>query len=249
MASLTEFNKGLTGAETAAAHQGLVCGIDLGSKHDYTAVILLEVEKRIKEGEAERLGIAHLSLTVREGIVSLGEYKGQRVRRENHFIARLVTRLPLGTTYPDVVSYLKNIDTQLAERTGGEDVFYVVDATGLGQPVVDYLQELGRGKVKSVYITGGQEPHFDKHELHVPKPQLVSMLLMMMQTGRIHLPKQEAADLQEELHNFNLKVRTTGTLELGALRTGKHDDLVNALGIAVFYWQSRRVPIIRFITF
>jgi hypothetical protein len=54
------------------------------------------------------------------------------------------------------VLYLKNIDSQLTERTGGEDVFYVVDATGLGQPVVDYLTpELGRGHVKSVYIIGG----------------------------------------------------------------------------------------------
>jgi len=28
----------------AAVRQGVVCGIDLGSKHDYTAVIVLEVE-------------------------------------------------------------------------------------------------------------------------------------------------------------------------------------------------------------
>lgn len=234
--------------EVAAARQGLVCGIDLGSKHDYTAIILLEVEKRIKEGEAERLGFAHLPLEARKQIIRNGKYLGQRVGTENHFIARLVTRLPLGTTYPKVVSYLKNIDRQLAERTGGEDVFYVVDATGLGQPVVDYLApELGRGHVKSVYITGGQKTHFDKHELHVPKPQLVSMLLMMMQTGRIHLPKQEAAAMEDELHNFDLKVRNTGTLEMGALRTGKRDDLVNALGLAVYYWQSRPVLRVRFI--
>lgn len=36
----------------AALRQGIVCGIELGSKHDYTAIIVLEVEKRIKEGEA-----------------------------------------------------------------------------------------------------------------------------------------------------------------------------------------------------
>ena len=85
--------------------------------------------------------------------------------------------------------------------------------------------------------------------MHVPKQELVSMLLTKMQTGTIHLPKQEAAALEEELLNFDRKVRTTGTLELGALRTGKHDDLVNALGLAVFYWQSRRVPNIRFFAF
>jgi hypothetical protein len=149
------------------------------------------------------------------------------------------------------VLYLKNIDSQLTERTGGEDVLYVVDATGLGQPVVDHLTpELGRGHVKSVYITGGQEMHFDKHELHVPKQELVSMLQVIIQTGTIHLPRtQEAAAMKDELLNFDLKVRNTGTLEMGALRTGTRDDLVNALGLGVFYWQSRPIRRVRFVSF
>jgi hypothetical protein len=64
---------------------------------------------------------------------------------------------------------------------------------------------------------------------------MVSMLVMMMQTGRIHLPKMEAAAMEAELANFELKVRNTGTPEMGALRTGAHDDLVTALGLGVFY--------------
>ena len=226
--------------EVAAASQGLVCGVDLGSKQDYTAIMLLEVEKRLTDVERFK----HLPLEAREHIIRNGQYKGQGVKRENHFVARIVKRLPLGTTYPDVVNYLKNVDRQLAARTGGDDVFYVVDATGLGQPVVDYLgREIEPARVKAVYITAGRDASFDKGELHVPKQELVSMLQVMIQTGRIHLPRtQEAMAMQDELSNFELKVRTTGTLELGALRTGTHDDLVNALGLAVFYWQNRRIP-------
>jgi len=74
------------------------------------------------------------------------------------------------------------------------------------------------------------------------------MLLMMIQTGRIHLPKQEVAALEDEPQNFTLKVRNTGTLEMGALRTGTNDDLVNALGLGVFYWQSRPIYRVRFIS-
>lgn len=82
----------------AVERQGFVCGIDLGSKHDYVAIIVLEVQKRIKKGEAERLGFQHLPLEARERILRNGEYLGHKVRRENHFIARIVKRLPLGTT-------------------------------------------------------------------------------------------------------------------------------------------------------
>jgi len=72
--------------------------------------------------------------------------------------------------------------------------------------------------------------------------------MMMMQTGGIHLLKQEAAAMEEELYNFNLKVRNTGTLEMGALRTGTHDDLVTALGLGVYYWQFRPITRVRFIS-
>ena len=37
---------------------------------------------------------------------------------------------------------------------------------------------------------------------------------------------------EEGLHNVNVKVRNTCTLEMGALRIGQDDDLVKALGLA-----------------
>jgi len=54
--------------------------------------------------------------------------------------------------------------------------------------------------------------------------------------------------LEDELQNFTLKVRNTGTLEMGALRTGTRDDVVNALGLGVFYWQFRPISRVRFIS-
>ena len=91
------------------------------------------------------------------------------------------------------------------------------------------------------HLTG--PAHFDHHEFHVPKQQLVSMLQVLMQTGKIHLPRtQEAKAVQEELLNFELKMRNTSQPEMGALKVGTHDDLVCSLGLAVFYWEKRRIP-------
>jgi len=140
----------------AALRQGIVCGIDLGSKHDYTAIIVLEVEKRIKEGKAERLGFTDLPLEAREQILRNGEYLGHKVRIENHFAARYVKRLPLGISYPEVVRKLKKIDRELAELTGGEDVFYVVDATGFaptGRRLLN-LRAWTRSREVSLYNRG-----------------------------------------------------------------------------------------------
>jgi hypothetical protein len=77
-------------------------------------------------------------------------------------------------------------------------------------------------------------PKFEQEVIIGEQRELAATRMKGMQTGRIHLPKQEAAALEEELYNFELKVRSTGTLEMGALRTGKHDDLVNALGLGVY---------------
>jgi len=96
-----------------------------------------------------------------------------------------------------------------------------------------------------MYITAGHNAHVSRGELHVPKLEMVSMLVTMMQTGRIHLPKMAAGTMEADLTNFELKVRTSGT-EMGALSTGAHDDLVTALGLTVYYANTRpkKVPLI-----
>jgi len=63
------------------------------------------------------------------------------------------------------------------------------------------------------------------------------MLILLLQTGRIHLPKTaDSKALEQELLNYELKMKTAGgTPEMGALRTGLHDDLVTALGLGVYF--------------
>ena len=57
----------------------------------------------------------------------------------------------------------------------------------------------------------------------------------LLQSGRLHLPRTaEAQALADELLNYEIKVSEDANDRYGAFRVGKHDDLVTALGLAVF---------------
>jgi hypothetical protein len=69
---------------------------------------------------------------------------------------------------------------------------------------------------------------------------MVSSLMAAIQSGRMAFPDKPLADeLRDEILNFDLSSRGTRTPELGALKSGTHDDLVTALGLACFYARRR----------
>src|SRR5271166_5640011 len=108
-------------------------GVDLGQKQDYTAIAVVEKED---------------SRLVNRPRV----YDAQRPVAPNLFVRRL-ERIPLGTPYPRIVERIRAIthEPPLAGRCA-----LVVDATGLGAPVVDMLREPGAGcDITAVTITGG----------------------------------------------------------------------------------------------
>src|SRR5512135_1051254 len=90
-------------------------GVDLGQQHDYTAIVVAEIQRR-----------DYTLISAPGGPVPQG---GRWI-----YIARLVERLPLGTPYPTVVERLKQIDQKLDELAERKHLF-MVDATGVGQPV------------------------------------------------------------------------------------------------------------------
>lgn len=63
----------------------------------------------------------------------------------------------------------------------------------------------------------------------------------MMQTDRLRLPPQhpEAAAMARELADYEIRVDQNANDAYGAFKVGTHDDLVTALGLAV--WPIRRV--------
>ena len=146
-----------------------------------------------------------------------------------------IERLPLGLTYPGVISRVKRLRHQREFATAE----MVLDLTGLGRPVADHFAEAGLHPLR-VTITGGDAEHKDeKGAWSVPKHILVSAVRTPLESERLFFDKgqPEAPILQAELKNFRAEYSDSGRMTYGA-RVGAHDDLVLACALAV--WRASK---------
>jgi hypothetical protein len=189
-------------------------GVDVGQKRDPTAIVVVEAQ-------------GHGSATV--------------------FLARYIESLPLGTPYPRVAARVSEVVCSVGERIPPEgsrppwnrrsNLILTVDATGLGQPVVELIREAlpkGACRLRAATFTHGARLIKAGRELRVGKAHVVCRLQALLQMGRIKLPRtHQAEELAEELLDYEIKVDQDGNDKYGAFKVGTHDDLVTALGLAV----------------
>jgi hypothetical protein len=159
------------------------------------------------------------------------------------FVVRYLERLPLGTTYPQVVAHVCAM-VGTVRRFGACEL--VVDATGVGAPVVDMLRREGPScDISSVTITGGEKetggPGYGGGHYNVPKRDLIASVQLALEKGELRISGllREAGALVEELVDVRKTARESGRDRVGAERAGEHDDLVIALALAC--WKGRRV--------
>jgi hypothetical protein len=140
-------------------------------------------------------------------------------------------RLPLGTSYPGIVAHVGRLLTKLPGRPE-----LVIDFTGVGRPVFDMFVYAGISPTGVVITSGTDETHH-RMTRSVPKLTLVSRLQALLHEGRLKILRElaEAETLVRELQDFRSEFTAAGHLTFNA-RTGKHDDLVLALAIAV--WRA-----------
>jgi len=198
-------------------------GIDVGQKVDPSAIAVVEIVPR-----AEGRGMV------------------------DHHETRFIQRLPLGITYPAIAARLgeivANVERALPWVTGAYqqkpwlDLEVYADATGVGQPLIDILNETGL-KVVPVYFTHGDRRSVADGQVSLGKAWLVARLKGLFQTGRIHLPPghPEAAAMARELEDYEIRIAEDANDRYGAFRVGAHDVLVTALGLAV--QGDRRPPV------
>lgn len=179
--------------------------IDWGALNDYTAIVILEVER----GKGS---VVHLQ------------------------------RLELGTPYPAQVDSVKGIYSSL--QMFRLPITVVSDATGIGRPISDLLNAAGIGHI-SLTITGGNTSTKTGQEWHIPKRDLVSSLLVALQSDLLKISHNltHAVTLTTELQNFKIKIKArTGHDTYEAWRDGDHDDMVLATAQACYTAGIGRPP-------
>ena len=198
-------------------------GLDLGQQKDYTALSIVEP----------------VSPPPQEVMDDLWPYRVATLPSEAQVPAlhvRHLERFTLGTKYPAIVDRVGQRMRALAA-----DTLLVVDATGVGRPVVDMFVK-AELEPMAITITGGTTPSRDGHDWRVPKRDLVSTLQVVLQTGRLKVAKDlpEASILVQELLNFQVKITDAANDTYGAWREGTHDDLVLAVAMAVWVAEYQR---------
>ena len=196
-------------------HPVFFVGLDLGKNQDHSSLAVIERRE--------------LVFPERDPVT-------MEFRREVWNVLRHLQRVPLHTPYPDVVELVRRLVSlpELARRTT-----LVVDATGVGSPVVDLLRQAKLPcSLVPVTITSGDRETSDARGYGVPKRDLIVGLQVAFQKRWIRLAggARELQAFRKELMDIRVHVSTQTGYERYA--APGHDDL--ALAAALAWWRLRR---------
>lgn len=198
-------------APPAYSKPPIVTALDLGQVQDFSAFCVDEVEE-------------------------VGNLKSKSVIRHHHI--RELRRWSLGTSYTDIASDLKRVFSKAPLHKA----VLLLDETGVGRAVADIVRKerIGCSKFVPCSVTSGasQTPQVDG-SWHVSKLRLIGSLISAMQSQRVHLPPghPQTKEMLKELQNFRMKETAVNNLTFEA-RQGKHDDLLFALSLCVWYSEK-----------
>ena len=238
-------------------------GLDLGQQGDYTALAILErVAVTVGEARVERVEYrpqlpswwasseyaqVYGPTAMPPGQLTRIEEKVTQDRRVEYHLRHL-ERPELGTPYPAIV---ERVCTLLHAAPLRAVTTLIVDATGVGRPVVDLLREADLdARIIPITITGGDSVTYEPRgrEYRVPKRDLVGVLQVLVQQEPRRLKIAEGlplgATLAAEMLNFKAKISARGhdSYEAGPAggdwREGAHDDLVLAATLPCWYAEK-----------
>ncbi|HUQ91419.1 MAG TPA: terminase family protein [Bryobacteraceae bacterium] len=183
-------------------------GLDLGQRMDYAAISIIE-----------------------RTLVMFPEkdYSTYQHKWEFQYRLRYLERLPLGTTYLDIIRHVRD----LCQHPAFEDrCTVVVDASGVGLPIVEMLRrDLLNCRLEPVTITSGRKTRHDHDGWLTPRRELIQTLALHLEQNRIRIPANipHLDHLKQELRNISVVTCQPAHSQV-------HDDLAIATALAV--WKA-----------
>jgi hypothetical protein len=206
--------------------EGYIVGCDLGQAADFSALSILE-KYRDSTTEIQQKGF---------------EPPTSVTTTRNVFHLRHLQRLKLGTSYVDVCGIVGAMLKSLPPAKNAPAL--VVDSTGTGRPVVDMMTKAGLRPIAVSITAGHDENRVSSSEFRIPKRNLVSILAVLLQSGRLKVAPSlaEAETFISELSNFKAKISASGRDSYSAWRESIHDDLVLSVALGCWYGERRVLP-------
>jgi hypothetical protein len=151
---------------------------------------------------------------------------------------RELFRFPRHTPYPEIIDHVQALinTPPLWAHTP-----VIVDATGVGAPVMDMLRAAGV-LAEAVILHGGETVTFGSGSgMHrFPKTWLATLTRGLLESKRLRIAKSltEARHLVTELCTFTTTIKRSGQLAVEAGRDEGHADLAIAMMLAVAYAEQ-----------
>jgi len=192
-------------------------GVDLGQTVDRAAISIIE--------RSERLQVAPNVP---------GQYRPENDKTISHYRLMHLEEAPQGTPYPVIVRRIKTI-MEIPELMGR--AILVIDYTGVGHPVYDMMIEAALSPIK-ITTTKGYKINEEDKGYSVPKQDIVTVLQVLLQTGRFEYTKKLklAERFEEQMREFRIKMdKRTAHVRYENLTDDIHDDTVISVALPVWY--------------
>jgi Terminase RNaseH-like domain len=222
-------------------------GVDLGQANDFSAIAVLE--KTIVPPASALFA-------------PVGKSPSNRlVEGDVVFDLVYLKRPKLGTPYDTIARRVADLICELEPQGAfGElgQVTLSVDGTGVGRGVVDMLRtefqrrgttslDVPKVDFRAVSVTGSNTSLKRPTRTHgywsVPKKDLVFPAVAAFQQGKIRIAKgiKDRETLVHELKNYSRTTNiATGNLAFEPWRESDHDDLLFAVCLSLWGWQTRK---------
>lgn len=190
-------------------YEKIICGVDLGSLRDPTAIAIVRDTLR----PAPRWGKGYKQL-----------FEPRKLE-----LCQLL-RLRVGIDWTDVGDFIR----KLHQTEELNDARFVLDATGVGRPAIAMVKERGV-PVTSVTITPGDNfSEVARDEYRCSKLFLLTNFATVLQSGemKIATAMNDVREFKTQIANFAAQYTPAGNLTVNAAKG--HDDLLLAASLATF---------------